>query len=196
VFHDLPAGMVERMRRLEDIDARDKTDGTPHARRLRQITPDTGRFLAVLMAGTPAGRWVEAGTSGGYSALWMSLACRAAGRRLTTFELSEDKAAVARETFGLSGVGDEVELVVGDARDGLRAMESIAFCFLDAENAIYEEIYELVVPRLVPGGLLVADNAIRVNHGLEPFIAKALADPRVDGLVVPVGNGELVCRKI
>ena len=60
---------------------------------------------------------------------------------------------------------------------------------------MYADCYEAVVPNLVPGGLLVADNAINHAPTLQPMIDRALADERVDALVVPIGNGELVCRR-
>ena len=60
----------------------------------------------------------------------------------------------------------------------------------------YSACYELIVPRLVPGGLLVADNAINHRETLEPMIKQTLKDERVDALVVPIGKGELVCRKL
>jgi caffeoyl-CoA O-methyltransferase len=51
------------------------------------------------------------------------------------------------------------------------------------------------VPRLVPGGILVADNAINHHKTLQPMLDSTLADPRVDALIVPIDTGELVCRK-
>jgi len=178
------------------MDRRDRGDGTPRFERLRQIPPETGRFLAVLAAGAPEGRYIEIGTSGGYSALWLALACRQGGRRLTTFEVLEDKARLARETFRLAGAEDVVELVVGDAREHLEGLEDIAFCFLDAEKEIYGDCYEAVVPNLVPGGILAADNAINHRETLQPMLDRALGDERVDARIVQIGKGELVCRKL
>jgi predicted O-methyltransferase YrrM/NTP pyrophosphatase (non-canonical NTP hydrolase) len=183
------------MHHLEEIDSRDRRDGTPRLQRMRQIPPETGRFLALLAAGTSQGTWLEIGTSAGYSALWLALACREAGRTLTTFEVLEEKVALARETFRLAGVEDVVTLAVGDAREHLADFNDIAFCFLDAEKEVYAECYELIVPRLVAGGLLVADNAINHQETLQPLLDRALSDERVDTLIVPVGKGELVCRK-
>jgi predicted O-methyltransferase YrrM len=54
----------------------------------------------------------------------------------------------------------------------------------------------VVVPNIVSGGLLVADNAINFREILQPMIARSLADERMDAMVVPIGNGELICRKI
>ncbi|MEW6567035.1 MAG: class I SAM-dependent methyltransferase [Chloroflexota bacterium] len=192
----MPPALLEQMRALEARDQQDRADGTPKTQRLRQIPPDTGRFLALLAAASPAGRWVEVGTSAGYSTLWLSLACAATGRKVTTFEVLEDKARLARQTFAQAGVEEWVDLIVGDARDYLGGMRDVAFCFLDTEKDVYAPCYELVVPNLVPGGWLVAHNAISHHEELAPLLARALYDPRLDALIVPVGKGELVCRKV
>jgi predicted O-methyltransferase YrrM len=195
MFHDIPETVRARMAHLEALDARDREDGTPRMQRLRQIPPVTGRFVALMAAGAPDGRVIEIGTSAGYSALWMVLACRARGARLTTFETMEEKILLARETFELAGVTDDVELVHGDARDLLPDTEGIAFCFLDAEKEVYLDCYELVVPRLVDGGLLLADNLTSHAEALRPFREHAESDPRVDALVVPIGKGILLARR-
>lgn len=163
--------------------------------RLRQVPPQTGRFIALLAAAAPEGKYIEIGTSAGYSTLWLGLACRQLGRRITTFEVLPDKIKLARETFALTGFNDVVELVQGDARQHLAGISGISFCFLDAEKEIYRDCYDLVIPRMVSGGLLVADNAINHRDTLQPMLDEALADPRVDAMIVPIENGELVCRK-
>jgi predicted O-methyltransferase YrrM len=187
--------MLERMRFLEAIDTRDRQDGTPRLQRLRQIPPEIGKFLALLAANVPLGDIIEIGTSAGYSTLWLALSCRETGRRLTTYEVLPEKVALARETFRLAEVEDVVTLVAGDARATLPNHPEIAFCFLDAEKEVYADCYALVVSRLVPGGLLVADNAINHAQVLQPMLDRAMTDPRVDTLIMPVGKGELVCRK-
>ena len=70
----------------------------------------------------------------------------------------------------------------------------IGFCFLDAEKDVYGSCYEAVVSR-VPGAILVADNAISHQADLHSMLEGALSDRRVDALIVPIGKGELVCRK-
>ncbi|NIA15355.1 MAG: O-methyltransferase [Nitrospiraceae bacterium] len=196
MFHDIPSAMIERMAYLEEIDAGDREDGTPRMSCLCQIPPETGQFLALLAAGAPEGAFVEIGTSAGYSALWLSIACRARGAVLTTFEVLDEKVRLAQETFRLCGVEDVVSLVADDARRRLADFSDIAFCFLDAEKEVYADCYEAVVPKLVPGGLLVADNAINHRETLQPMLDRARTDERVDALIVPIGKGELVCRRI
>ena len=60
---------------------------------------------------------------------------------------------------------------------------------------VYGECYEAVVPKMIRGGLLVADNAINHAATLRPMLDRALADERVDAMIVPIAKGELVCRK-
>jgi caffeoyl-CoA O-methyltransferase len=196
MFHNIPDPMLARMRALEAIDARDRTDGTTRLERLRQVPPETGKFLALMAASAPEGKFIEIGTSAGYSTLWLSLACRLRGCRVTTFEILEEKVRLAKETFQLAQVNNQIELVHGNAIDYLVGYAQIAFCFLDAEKEVYAACYEKVIPKLVPGGLLLADNAINHQAILQPVLDRAVSDPRIDALVVPIGKGVLVCRKV
>jgi len=196
MFHNIDKRIVEQMQRLEKLDRIDRTDGTPRMERLRQIGPDTGKFLALLASNTPKGTMIEIGASAGYSALWLALACRILGRKLFTYELLRPKVDMARETFEKAVVTDVVELIPGDALNHLANMSQIAFCFLDAEKEVYRECYDLVVPNLVSGGILVADNIISHAEILRPLADYAESDSRVDSVVVPIGKGELVCRKV
>jgi caffeoyl-CoA O-methyltransferase len=196
MFHSIPKAFLDRMQHLEQVDAKDRMNGSPQLRRLRQIPRETGKFIAILAAGAPEGTYLEIGTSAGYSTLWLALACLETARKLTTFEVSEEKARLARETFRLTGLENIVQCVEADARECIKNYWQISFCFLDAEKEIYLDCYEAVVPRMVRGGLFVADNVISHRESLQSFIERALMDERVDVSVVPIGSGELVCRKV
>ena len=136
------------------------------------------------------------GTSGGYSSLWLSLACKERGDHLTTFEILEEKVARANETFQAAEVSGQIQLIHGDARQVISGYADVAFCFLDAEKDVYLDVYEKVMPNLVPGGILAADNAINHADKLADFLVRTENDIRVDALVVPIGKGILVCRKL
>ena len=202
MFHTISQPMLARMRHLEEIDARDRSDGTPHGKRLRQVPPETGRLLALLAAGAPSGAVVEIGTSAGYSTMWLALACRerkqrgVGGTRVIAHEVDPAKVKLARETLRLAGVEDLIELVEGDARKSLPHIGDVAFCFLDAEKDVYAGCYDLVVPRVVKGAVLAADNVISHRESLQPWVDHVLADSRVDAVVVPIGQGVLVCRAL
>ena len=196
MFENIPQAIQEQMRRLESIDARDRNDGTPRLKRLRQIPPETGRFLAILAAAAPPGTHIEIGTSAGYSTLYLALAGREKKCRIITFEKLEEKAALARETFRLAGVDDTVQLIEGDVWEHLNDYSDVSFCFLDAEKEDYHKFYDMVAARMVTGGILAADNVISHQKDLQPMVDYVASDNRVDSVVVPIGKGILLCRRV
>ena len=196
MFHNIPDKVRKRMEYLEEIDSKDRNDGTPRLKRLRQIPSETGKFISLLAASTPKGKFIEIGTSAGYSTMWIVLACKLRRTKITTFEILKEKINLAKETFKDTELKDYIELIEGDARNYLKDYKNIAFCFLDAEKEVYDECYDLVIPNMVKGGILIADNAINHYETLKPMLDKALADQRVDALIVPIGKGELLSRKL
>ena len=108
----------------------------------------------------------------------------------------EEKIKLAKETFQMTELEIIVDLIEGDARNYLKNYNNISFCFLDAEKEVYEDCYNLIIPNMVSGGILIADNAINHYETLKPMLDKALTDNRVDAIIVPIGKGELLCRKI
>ncbi|MEJ6950507.1 O-methyltransferase [Natronospora cellulosivora (SeqCode)] len=196
MFNNISIEMKERMAYLEKIDKQDREDGTTRLKRLRQIPPETGKFLALMAANCPEGEFVEIGTSAGYSSLWISLACMDRNIKLKTFEILPEKVKLAEETLASAEVEEYIELIAGDALENLEEIDNISFAFLDAEKEVYEQCYDLIVPRLAQGGLLIADNAINHYDKLKKVINKAENDERVDAMVVPIGKGELICRKV
>jgi caffeoyl-CoA O-methyltransferase len=189
VFHDISANMRQVMRELEEQTERDQPA-------LRSVSVDVGRCLALLAMSAPQGAFLELGSSGGYSSLWLSLAARARGVTLTTVELNEKKFSFARENISRAGVRDSVQAVHGDALDYATRFEEIAFCFSDLQPPEHNaKVYEKVVPRLVPGGWLVIDNVTSPRVQTE-ILNRAEKDPRVDSVLLPFPKGDLICRKI
>ena len=188
MFHDISADMQQVMRALEEQVARDQPS-------LRSVTADVGRCLSLLAMSAPQGVFLELGSSGGYSSLWLSLAARARGVTLTTVDIDERKVALARENVARAGAGRSVQVFHGDALDYATRFEDIAFCFSDIEpperNAT---VYEKVVPRLVRGGWLVIDN-MTSPRTQTALLNRAQSDPRVDCVLLPFPKGDLICRK-
>ena len=176
------------MHELEEQTERDQ-------RSLRSVNTDVGRLLLMLAMSAPQGAFLELGSSGGYSSLWLALAARAKGLTLTTVDLDEKKVTLARENVARAGAQNSVQVLHGDAFDYAGRPDPLAFCFSDIEppenNA---KIYELVVPRLVPGGWLVIDNLTSPRFQTE-LLNRAENDPRVDSVLLPFPKGDLICRK-
>lgn len=194
----IPERVRAVMARLEARDAADRDDGTPMLKRLRQIQPEVGGLLLTLAMGIDARTIVEVGTSGGYSTLWFAVAMARTGGRITTFEVDPNKIAIARRTFADARVEEVVEQRAEDGRAGLETFPpgSVDLVFLDAEKDLYEGMLEPAIRALRPKGLLVADNLTSHAAALAGFRDRALADPRLSGLVVPIGRGELLAVRV
>src|SRR5262245_38060956 len=144
---------------LEQFGKANDSSTTERARRMLNITRDTGEFLAVLVRATAARRVLEIGTSNGYSTLWLADAARAIGGAVTTIELSEYKVGLATHNFTRSGLApfitlihDDAGLVLGRTADG-----ALDLVFLDSERPEYVGWWPHLKRVLRPGGLLVAE---------------------------------------
>lgn len=195
MFSEIDKAMQERMSFLEKRDRQEKTEEKSRMERLRQIPPETGKFLAMLASASPPGTIVEIGTSAAYSTMWLSLAAKEKASKIFTFELLPEKIELARETIQQAKIDDLVDLIVGDALVNLQKYNDIAFAFIDFEKELYLPCWEILADKILPGGLVSADNAISHQQELEAMIAKANADNRFDCITVPVGSGIFLCRK-
>ena len=183
--------------RLEARDSQERRSGAPRENRLRQVTPDVGRFLHNLVLASRPRSLIEIGTSGGYSTAWIASAARAASGLLTTLEIDPAKVALARESLRDAGLDGTATIVEGDAFDYLRRRNEPAdFVFLDAEKEDYLAFLGLIIPLLVPGGILIADNLISHEAELRDFRETALSESRLSAVVVPIGRGELFAVRL
>ncbi len=169
---------------------------TTRTEKLLNITPDTGPFLALLLRLTRARNVLEIGTSNGYSTIWLADAVAPAGR-VTTLEASAAKVALAAANFAQAGVAPFITQVLARAEAWLpTCTTTYDFIFLDADRSQYVALWPTLLMLLAPGGLLVVDNAVSHQPELVPFTQLLAATPAVESVLVPLGNGELLVRKI
>jgi caffeoyl-CoA O-methyltransferase len=118
-----------------------------------------GRILRLLAETTNAKHVVEIGTSNGYSGIWFCLALRTTGGKLTTHEINEGRASLARENFKRAGVDNLVTLVMGDAHQTVtRLKDPIDILFIDADKEGYTDYLNKLLPLVRPGGLILSHN--------------------------------------
>jgi len=177
----------------EENDAR----GVERSRKMLNITPDTGRFLWILVRARRATRILEVGTSNAYSTIWLADAARETSGRVTTLECDLDKIALARANLAEAGLAEYIDLLEGEAAKTLIQLPGpFDVVFLDADRPQYLTYFELVFPKLVSGGLLVADNAVSHAHELAAYLMRVKADPRLFSVTLPVGKGEELSFKL
>ncbi|RNL83239.1 O-methyltransferase [Halostreptopolyspora alba] len=172
------------------------------------IPHEQGVFLTLLVRLTQARRIVEVGTFTGYSALALALGQPPNGH-LITCDLSEEWADIAQEAWRTAGVADRIDLRIGPAIETLRTLPQeplIDLVFIDADKPGYIEYWELLVPRVRPGGLLIADNVLYGGEAADPratgnarairaFNDRVRDDGRVEAVMLPIADGLTIARK-
>jgi caffeoyl-CoA O-methyltransferase len=175
---------------------------------IMQIPREQGPLMTLLARLVGARLAVEVGTFTGYSALCIALGL-AEGGRLVCFDVSEEWPAIGRPHWDAAGVGDRIEVRTGPAADTLATLgdEPIDLVFLDADKPGYLGYYEELLPRIRPGGLLLADNTLwsgqvvdatdthSNTRALREFNDHVAADERVDVVILPFSDGVTLAYK-
>jgi predicted O-methyltransferase YrrM len=162
------------------------------------VSAEDGRFLRVLVAASRTRHALEIGAASGYSAIWIGLGLRQTGGRLTTIEYDTARAREAAENVARAGLSDVVRVVGGDAFAEIpRLTGSFDFVFLDAWKRDYKRFFDLVFPRLEPGGLFVAHNVVNKRSEMGDFLRVIDTHPGLwTSIVSPSGEGMSVSRRI
>jgi len=150
----LPANEQEKkiLSVLDDMN-RNQTRG------MMNVPQQDGRILRLLTETIGAKHVVEIGTSNGYSGIWFCLAMRTTGGKLTTHDIDEGRASLARENFKRAGVDNMVTLVMGDAHETVtKIKEPIDVLFIDADKEGYLDYLTKLLPLVRPGGLILSHN--------------------------------------
>jgi predicted O-methyltransferase YrrM len=129
---------------------------------------------------------------------------------LTTYELDHKRAERARANFSDAGLGKQALVLEEDAVKALGKLQGrFDACFIDLLNSfpseeVTRQAFEGCVEHLDPGGLLMADNALRQGEVVKPKNQQARnvafyndlvsKHPRVESVVIPIRDGLSVAR--
>lgn len=195
MLNNIPKKIKSRIEFLENLN-NDIKSGKADLPALLQVSRDAGIFLKIISSMAPEGNMIEVGTSGGYSTLWIALTAIEKNKKVKTYEISRQKYDFACETFEKAGVTDFVNAVFGDATKLLKSESDVSFCFLDADKEVYDKCFEIILPKLSSGGIVVADNVLSHREIMEPFIYDVKSTKELDSIIIPIGTGMLLARKI
>lgn len=146
------------------------------------VPVEDGRLLRLLTESTNAKNVVEIGTSNGYSGLWFLMALQETGGHLTTYEIDRTRADQALANFKSAGVEKDVTLVFGNAHDRVAELKldgEIDILFLDADKDGYIDYLEKLLPKIRPGGLVIAHN-MNTRQAHLPFVEAITGNPRLE----------------
>jgi caffeoyl-CoA O-methyltransferase len=167
--------------------------------------PLEGQFLKLMVAAAGARRVLEIGMFTGYSALWMAEGLPDYGQ-LVTCEIDPACIAFARRYFQRSSHGQKIVIREGPALESLASVDGpFDLVFIDADKVNYTNYYEAVMPKVRPGGIVLADNVLYGGEAVDPKSANAraiadfnrhvFADDRVEQVLLTIRDGVLFVRK-
>jgi caffeoyl-CoA O-methyltransferase len=174
-----------------------------------QIGPEQGTFMTLLTRLGGARTALEVGTFTGYSAICIARGL-ADGGTLLCCDVSDEWTSVARRYWKQAGVDDRIELRLAPALQTLRGLPpqtSFDLAFIDADKTGYLDYWQQIVPRMRPGGVILADNTLSSGRVADPaeqgdivraireFNDFAAADRQVDLVLLPIGDGLTFARK-
>ena len=169
-----------------------------------------GRLLKMFTRMVQPRLVVELGTFSGYSALCIAEGLED-GAVLHTFEIYDEQEDFTRPWIEGSAYADKIQLHIGDALQLIPQMDlkDIDLAFVDADKRHYVEFYEMLLPRVRQGGIIIADNTLWYGHvveehtresdlqtlGIKAFNDLLANDDRVEKVIVPVRDGLKKNRK-
>jgi predicted O-methyltransferase YrrM len=156
-------------------------------RGMLNVPMDDGRLLRLLAETSGAKHVVEIGTSNGYSSLWLLLALRTTGGKLTTFEIDPDKVKLATSNFKKAGMEKLVTIIEGDAhKEVAKIKEPIDLLFIDADKEGYLDYLNKLLPLVRPGGLIVSHNWNQMD---QDYIDRLTKSPELETIIQNIQSG-------
>ncbi len=174
------------------------------------ISPDEARALQWIIKATKSKRVLEIGTLIGYSAMMMAYALPEDGK-LITLEKESQFADIAKSFWNEAGLAKKIQVIVGDATETvpkiLETEQPFDFVFIDADKRNYHRYFEYAFQITHPNGIIALDNAFAFGQIYKDYPENAsvkyiqecnkkiINDKRVFSVLLPVGDGLLLCTK-
>lgn len=166
-----------------------------------------GRVLSMLSKLIRPTTILEIGTYTGYATLCLCEGMQKNGQ-LHTIDIKEELVDFQRKYFDQSGWGTQIVQHLGEGTAIIPSLDvKFDLVFIDADKENYLNYYELIVPKMNPGGIILSDNVLWSGKVLEPLQANDLStkilleynellrnDPRVETVLLPIRDGLTVSR--
>lgn len=158
------------------------------------IPQTTGEWLYETVQKNGFSSILELGTSIGYSTLWLAFAVEPMHGTVHTIERSTNKITVARENFSRANTTTSITLHEGLIAETINTFpDSLMFdcVFMDADRGHYHEYFHAIKKHLLPGALIIADNAGNMHQRMQPFF-DLLTQEGWAWTIHPIDNGLLI----
>lgn len=163
---------------------------TNRQQKMLNLEPETARFLSFLIRSNRRTRILEIGTSNGYSTCWLAWAAQQSGGHVTSVDRDQHKQALAAANLHRAGLRKLVNLRCGDATEIVAGLPGPFDCvFFDADRYSAPAQLAILLPRLTPEVLLLADNVFSHPTEIADYLAAVEALEGFEHMVIPVGKG-------
>lgn len=170
-----------------------------------------GRLLKMFVEMVRPKNIIEVGTFSGYSALCLAEGLGEDGH-LYTFEINDEQEVFTRPWIERSPLSGKITFIIGDARQQaprLAQEKGISFdlAFIDGDKRTYLETYEVLLPLMAKGAIILADNTLWDGHvietsydcdpqtrGIKAFNDLVAEDPDVEQVILSERDGLSVIR--
>ena len=162
------------------------------------VSEEDGRFLRVLVAMRQAKSVLEIGAASGYSGIWLGLGARESHGRVVSIEFDPQRAKEAADNIQKAGLTDVVRVIHGDAFVEIPKLQgTFDLVFLDAWKPDYIKFFNIVYPRLDPGGVFLAHNVVNKAKDMQPFLSAIQNNAGLfTSIVMPGSEGMSVSYKL
>jgi len=174
-----------------------------------QIDPTQCHFLHLIIKVSNVKKLLEIGTFTGLSALSMSLALPEDGR-IIALDKNQETNEIAIKFFEKAKQSHKIQTIIKPALESLSEIKENDFdlIFIDADKKNYKEYYEKSLILLKKNGLIIIDNVLwygqvvdensddKITLTIKDFNNYVSKDKRVEKIIVPLGDGMTVCRKL
>jgi len=159
-------------------------------KKMLNLETETAQFLNILVRSSRRTRFLEIGTSNGYSTIWLAWAASLTGGHVTSIDRDAQKQAQADANLRHVGLRELVDLHCGDATEIVASLRGPFDCiFFDADRYSAPAQLSLLIPKLTPDVLLLADNVLSHPNEIAGYLQALEALPQFDHIVVPIGKG-------
>jgi predicted O-methyltransferase YrrM len=159
-------------------------------RMMLNLDPVSAQLVSILVRASGVTRALEIGTSNAYSTIWLAWSLPPAAGRMISIDRNPDKHALARENLGRANLLDRVELHTGDAAEIIRQLTGpFDLVFLDADRRSFPEQVRILLPKLAPKVLLIADNVHSHPEEIAEYLKLVSSLEDFQHTIVPVGKG-------
>jgi predicted O-methyltransferase YrrM len=183
--------LTQLLAELEELGRENDARVTERRHKLLNLERPTAELIWLLLQSTCRRRVLEIGTSNGYSTIWLAAALRhTPNARFISIERVPEKLVQARRNLERASLLSAIELLEGDATEIVRSLAPDFDCiFFDADRVSAPAQLEILLPKLAPDVLLLADNVLSHPEEVAEYRARVERLPEFIWTVVPVGKG-------